>query len=123
VRRHAVADGGDNAAQPRALADDTRIGDLIESPENVASPNQTSPENVAPPNVAGPENIAKSNRAVPRNVAPAKSTSSQVRGAEVEIACGPAIFVIAQVIGDDSHDCRADLFVVLTVFEVLLLLT
>ena len=28
-----------------------------------------------------------------------------------------------KVIGDDSHDCRADLFVVLTVFEMALLLT
>jgi hypothetical protein len=47
----------------------------------------------------------------------------QVCGAEVEIASGPLVFGIAQVIGDDSHDCRADLFVVLTVFEMPLLLT
>jgi hypothetical protein len=36
VHRHAVTDGGDNAAQPRALADDTRIGDLIEPQRPVA---------------------------------------------------------------------------------------
>jgi hypothetical protein len=36
VHRHAVADGGDNAAQPGALADDTRIGDLIEPQATVA---------------------------------------------------------------------------------------
>ena len=46
----------------------------------------------------------------------------QVGGAEIEIARGPTIFVIVQVIGDDSHDCRTDPFIVLTIFEVVLLL-
>jgi hypothetical protein len=46
-----------------------------------------------------------------------------VRGAEVEIACRPATFANTQVIGDDSYDGRADLFVVLSVFKVPLLMS
>ena len=104
------------------------------TPENVASPEPggAGERRPAEPGVAGERRLVERGEAGERRpVEPGSAAEHcatevdilQVRGAEVEIACGPAIFVIAQVIGDDSHDCRADLFVVLTVFEMPLLLT